>query len=83
MWKVHPHGRRWWVGSNGYNAKAMKPLSATNPYLINPALREAMVSHHIYESSVYEGARGLVKPVVVRNLKLRSKASTKKSVKSE
>lgn len=41
----------------------MKPLSATNPYLRNPALRKEMLDRHVYESSVFEGAQGLPKPV--------------------
>ena len=40
----------------------MKPLSETNPYLRDPETRRRRIAHSVYESSVFEGARGLVRP---------------------
>jgi len=59
----------------------MKPLSQTNPYLLNPTLRKEMLDRHVYESSVFEGAQGLPKPAASTRRKVRTKAVTKKSAK--
>ncbi len=60
----------------------MKPLSETNPYIRDPEARRRLLEENAYDSSVFEGARGLKKPEAQRLARKRaSKASTKKSVK--
>jgi hypothetical protein len=54
----------------------MASLIHTNAYLKSPLLRERMLVRNVFESSVFEGARGLRvgRPARV----LRTKASAKK-----
>ncbi|MDQ2688524.1 MAG: hypothetical protein M3Y28_11735 [Armatimonadota bacterium] len=58
----------------------MKPLSETNPYLRDPEARRRMLEENAYQSSVFEGARGLQRPAIQPDdsPKRRSSASKKK-----
>jgi hypothetical protein len=58
-----------------------KPLIETHPLLRDPELRRAILEWNVYDSSVFEGARGLPKPTSKRpRLRPRSKASSKKAM---
>lgn len=61
----------------------MKPLIETNPYLRDPEQRRRRIARSVYESSMFEGARGLILPQDQTSAsKPRSNASAKKPVKS-
>jgi hypothetical protein len=56
-----------------------KPLIETHPLLRDPEQRRAILEWNAYESSVFEGARGLPKPTSKRpRMLLRVGASKKK-----
>lgn len=56
-----------------------KPLIETHPLLRDPELRRAILEWNAYDSSVFEGARGLPKPKSKRpRVLLRARASKKK-----
>lgn len=57
-------------------------LCQTNPYLRDPKKLREMLVRNTYESSVFEGARGLKRSSYYL-LKAESMASRKKSVKSK
>ncbi len=57
----------------------MASLIETNKYLRDSVLRERMLRKSAYDSSVFEGAKGLPKPQPVRSL--RKTASSKKRAK--
>ena len=60
----------------------MRPLIETNSYLRDPEARRRMLEEDVYQSSVFEGARGLKKPEPQKpSRKRRSTASAKKRVK--
>ena len=59
----------------------MKSLLESNPYLVDPMRRRAMLRHNARQSSIFEGARGIAAQPSERPRKRRSKASTKKSGK--
>lgn len=59
----------------------MKSLLESNPYLADPEYRRTMVRSNAWQSSIFEGARGLPAQPTGRSRKRRSKASTKKAVK--
>jgi hypothetical protein len=60
----------------------MSSLADSNPHLRNPYKLAEIIAHRAWESSVFEGARGLPRPKRPRNGRQRlprSIASTKKS----
>jgi hypothetical protein len=61
----------------------MRPLIETNPYLRDPKKRMEMLIEDAYQSSIFEGAEGLVRPDVLPDSQpapRRSIASRKKAV---
>jgi hypothetical protein len=59
----------------------MASLLETNPYLRDPETRRLMLEEDAYQSSVYEGARGLPRPAQSFTAsKRRSMAARKKVV---
>lgn len=62
---------------------AMKLLSETNPFIRDPETRRRRIARSVYESSVFEGVRGLITPQPqTSDANPRSNAPTKKPVKS-
>jgi hypothetical protein len=61
----------------------MASLAETNPYLRDPEMRRRLLEDNAYASSVFEGARGLTRPLAQpNNRKRRSMASRKKSIRA-
>jgi len=60
-----------------------KNLCQTNPFLRDSLKREAMIARNAYESSVFEGAKGLKKPDGYATNKASRMASRKKSDRAE
>ncbi len=68
---------------HGIIVLSMKPLIETNPYLRDPEKREQYLERNTYDSSVFEGARGLRKPASHSAAsRPRSRASVKKAVRA-
>jgi hypothetical protein len=59
----------------------MKSLLKSNPYLADPARRKAMLRNNAWQSSVFEGARGIPAQSLCPSRKRRSRASAKKVAK--
>lgn len=71
------------MGAEVWYNQALKPLSETNPFIRDPETRRRRIARSVYESSVFEGARGLAMPPPQTPAATpRSNASTKKPVKS-
>jgi hypothetical protein len=60
----------------------MPSLIETNPYLRDPELRKRMLMYDTYQSSVFEGARGIPRPAQPVSRKRRTSASAKNAAKS-
>ena len=57
----------------------MASLLETNPYLRDPETRRRMLEENAYQSSVFEGAQGLMPPASSDVRRRRSTAARKKA----